>query len=59
MAGWRHAFGRWSLGGTARVDDLAGRRCVGSVIVDETSGRFFEPAPRRTLFAGATLGYRF
>ena len=39
-----------------RLDNLANRAYVGSVIVNETNGRFFEPAPGRTayiMFSGA------
>jgi iron complex outermembrane receptor protein len=58
-AGWRRRAGRWTLDGFVRVDNLAARRCVGSVIVDEGSGRYFEPAPGRTVFSGIDVGYRF
>jgi iron complex outermembrane receptor protein len=58
-AGYRRIVARWTLDGFVRVDNLAGRRCVGSVIVNESSGRYFEPAPGRTMFSGATVGYRF
>ena len=57
--GYRRVVGRWTLDGFVRSDNLAGRRCVGSVIVNESSGRYFEPAPRRTMFAGTVVGYRF
>lgn len=36
----------------ARVDNLLDRRYAGSVIVNETNARYFEPAPGRTLGAG-------
>ncbi|AKJ27962.1 iron transporter [Caldimonas brevitalea] len=36
----------------ARIDNLADRRYAGSVIVNESNGRFFEPAPGRTWWAG-------
>jgi iron complex outermembrane recepter protein len=39
------AIGRFEL--LARIDNLAGRRVVGSVIVNEGNRRFFEPAPGR------------
>ena len=35
-----------------RVDNLADRNYVGSVIVNEGNARFFEPAPRRTWLIG-------
>jgi iron complex outermembrane receptor protein len=42
-AGW-HAF--------ARIDNLADRVAVGSVIVNETNGRAFEPLPGRQFTVG-------
>jgi iron complex outermembrane recepter protein len=41
----------------ARVDNLANRRYVGSVIVNETSSRFFEPAPTRTWLFGVDMPF--
>jgi iron complex outermembrane receptor protein len=38
-----------SLTEYASVDNLADRRYVGSVIVNKTNSRFFEPAPGRTV----------
>lgn len=50
----------WTLSGLraeliARVDDVADRRYVGSVIVNDGNGRFFEPAPGRTFWIGLSL----
>lgn len=51
----------WQLAGidrlelSARVDNLADRHVVGSVIVNESNGRYFEPAPGRTLMLGARV----
>ena len=42
-SGW-HAF--------ARIDNLLDRRYVGSVIVNESNGRSFEPAPGRSVTVG-------
>jgi iron complex outermembrane receptor protein len=36
----------------ARIDNLFAKRYAGSVIVNEGSRRFFEPAPGRALMAG-------
>ena len=48
-AQWRLNLGVGRLDILARIDNLADRRVVGSVIVNEsTSRRFFEPAPGRT-----------
>jgi iron complex outermembrane receptor protein len=38
----------------ARVDNLSDRTYAGSVIVGDTNGRFFEPAPGRTWLLSAT-----
>ena len=41
---------RWRVQEFAGLDNLADRRYVGSVIVNETNSRFFEPAPGRTAY---------
>ena len=41
----------------ARVDNLTDHRYVGSVIVNESSGRFFEPAPTRTFLIGLDVPF--
>jgi iron complex outermembrane receptor protein len=51
------AAGPATLRGFIRVDNLFDRRVIGSVIVNEANGRYFEPAPGRTWLAG--LDVRF
>ena len=51
--GWNTALGRWR--GFARVENLFDRAYVGSVIVNEGNGRYYEPGPGR----GVTLGLRW
>ncbi|HUR88194.1 MAG TPA: TonB-dependent receptor [Ramlibacter sp.] len=58
-AGYIVDMGRWSLGASARIDNLADRRYAGSVIVNEGNGRYYEPAPGRSFTFKATAGYRF
>lgn len=58
-AGYQLSLGPWDLGALLRVDNLAGRRYAGSVIVNDGNGRFFEPAPGRTWLASANASYRF
>ena len=53
-AGYVARLGPWRLSGFARVDNLFGRRYIGSVIVNEGNLRFFEPAPGRTWLAGVS-----
>ncbi len=53
LASWRyrHRFAldrEGALELLARVDNLTGRRVVGSVIVNDANGRYFEPAAGRT-----------
>ena len=45
---WRQPFAIGQLEVLARVDNLADRRVAGSVIVNESNQRFFEPAAGRT-----------
>jgi len=44
---------RWR--GYARIDNLFDRRIIGSVIVNEANGRWFEPAPGRGWSVGLAL----
>jgi iron complex outermembrane receptor protein len=39
----------WRIAETLRIDNLTDRTYIGSVIVADGNGRFFEPAPRRNL----------
>ncbi len=39
----------------ARIDNLLDRRYVGSVIVNDGNGRYFEPAPGRSFLLGPGL----
>jgi iron complex outermembrane receptor protein len=49
-AGFEQETRHWRFREFARIDNLANRTYVGSVIVDETNFRFFEPAPGRTAY---------
>ena len=57
--GYVAQIGAWQLTSFARVDNLFDRRYAGSVIVNEGNGRYFEPAPGRTAFAGVNASYSF
>lgn len=58
-AGYRFTWNRWALDVFSRVDNVFDRRYVGSVIVNEGNGRYFEPAPGRNWGGGAAASYRF
>jgi iron complex outermembrane receptor protein len=47
--------GPWQFTEFARIDNIADRRYIGSVIVNESNQRFFEPAPGRNYFAGVRV----
>ena len=51
--------GPWELSGFVRIDNLFDRAYAGSVIVNEGSLRFFEPAPGRTWLAATSATLRF
>jgi len=52
-------LGRLTFGQTLRVDNLAGKQAIGSVIVGQAQGRYYEPAPKRTVYAGLDVAFRF
>jgi iron complex outermembrane receptor protein len=49
-AGFEQETRHWRFSEFARLDNLADRAYIGSVIVNETNSRFFEPAPGRTAY---------
>jgi len=51
------AVGHWSLRAFFRIDNVLDKRYVGSVIVNEGNGRFFEPAPGRSWAVGLDVRY--
>lgn len=56
-AGLRRRLGDWDLHGFVRVDNVFDEDYVGSVVVNGANDRFFEPAPGRTMYVGATVGF--
>jgi iron complex outermembrane receptor protein len=58
-AGYTRELGAWTFSGFARLDNIADKAYIGSVIVNESNGRYFEPAPGRNWYAGLSAAYRF
>ncbi len=60
---WRTRFeqhvGAWTFHQLVRLDNLLDRQYVGSVIVGDSNGRYYEAAPGRSWYAGAGLAYQF
>ena len=57
--GWQQTLGAWTLRETLRMDNLADKAYVGSVIANDSNRRFFEPAPGRQWGLGVTATYTF
>ncbi|HQS64841.1 MAG TPA: TonB-dependent receptor, partial [Acidovorax defluvii] len=57
--GWEQKLGAWKLREYLRVDNLADKDYVGSVIANDGNKRFFEPAPGRQWGLGVTVTYAF
>jgi len=57
--GWEQPLGNWRFKSYLRLDNLADKAYVGSVIANEGNRRFFEPAPGRQWGVGASLSYAF
>ncbi len=51
--------GPWRFTEFARLDNLFDRQYIGSVIVGDTGGRFYEPAPGRNGLVGVNARYSF
>jgi len=51
-AGYEFKAGRTRMYLFGRIDNVADRRYIGSVIVNEANGRYFEPAAGRRFFVG-------
>jgi iron complex outermembrane receptor protein len=58
-AGYLVRISAVQLRGFVRVDNLFDRRYAGSVIVNESNGRYYEPAPGRSAYAGLDVSYAF
>jgi iron complex outermembrane receptor protein len=58
-AGFEQRARNWRFTEFVRVDNVTARRYIGSVIVSEANGRFYEPAPERTFMAGVNAELKF
>jgi iron complex outermembrane recepter protein len=58
-AGFFQQDSHWRFVEFARIDNLGNKDYIGSVIVNETSFRYFEPAPRRSISVGLRAAYKF
>jgi iron complex outermembrane receptor protein len=54
--GGRVKVGDGSVAPVIAVSNLFDRGYAGSIVVNAAAGRYFEPAPGRTIYAGLTVG---
>lgn len=59
VAGLVQQDDRWRFTEFVRVDNLTDKNYVGSVIVNEGNGRYYEPSPRRSMTVGVQASLRF
>ena len=57
--GYKWSYGRMDMDLFGRIDKLFAREYVGAVIVNESNGRYYEPAPGRNYGIGLNLAWRF
>ena len=58
-AGFKQSHSAWTLEEFVRVDNLFNRHYIGSVIVNASSNRFYEPAPLRNFLVGIDIRRTF
>jgi len=59
VAGLTQRASSWRVTEFLRVDNVGDRNYVGSVIVNETNRRYYEPAPRRNMTVGIQAALTF
>ncbi len=57
--GFTQEFGKWRLNEYLRIDNLGDRTYSGSVIVNDTNQRFYEPSPQRSMTIGVQAKLQF
>ncbi len=59
VAGFTQQDAGWKLAEFVRLDNATSRNYVGSVIVNDGNGRYYEPAPRRSILLGVQANLQF
>lgn len=58
-AGFEQALRGWNFKEFARVENLFDKDYIGSIRVNDSNGRYYEPAPGRNWMMGLSASYRF
>ena len=59
QARFEQRVGALTFNQVLRIDNLLDRDYIGSVIVGDGNGRYYEPGPERAWYVGAGVQYRF
>jgi len=59
VLGFEQRGAGWRIAEFLRMDNVADKAYVGSVIVNDVNGRFFEPAPQRNILLGVQANRQF
>lgn len=57
--GYKFNYSQLTVDIFGRVDNLFDKEYIGSVIVNESNGRYYEPAPGRNYGVGINLAWQF
>ncbi len=57
--GFQQQGAQWRLSEFLRVDNVTDKAYVGSVVVNDANGRYYEPAPQRNMTAGVQASLQF
>jgi len=58
-AGFQQSVSNWKFSEFLRVENIADKDYIGSIRVNDTNNRFFEPSPGRNWMVGVNANYRF
>ena len=58
-AGFQQSVSNWKFNEFLRVENIADKDYIGSIRVNDTNSRFFEPAVGRNWMVGVNANYRF
>jgi iron complex outermembrane receptor protein len=59
IIGFEQRGAGWRLAEFLRIDNAGDKSYVGSVIVNDGNGRFYEPAPQRNILLGVQASLQF
>jgi iron complex outermembrane receptor protein len=58
-AGFKQNVSHWKFSEFAKIDNVFDRAYIGSVIINDSNSRFFEPSPGRNYMLGLNAQYQF